>query len=408
MAAYESQANETVIDWKDDSFWVCEGASSEVDQIGVDNGRGAFEDALIHLDPGPNETDQEVMATVARGAICARLRERHQEDRRFDRLFWVVRLIILALAVVFVAVEWGGAGTVLLAFLGMVFPSVGGLQVLPGWGKRWQYWAATLVLLAVASVVAVLLAPDPGVVGAFFVGVGLGAAIFVVDGLVATALMTPVERAVRLVRGGAEPWPRLVSALLDTYWEAHTWMGSELTDYREAKLWSIDRRRRIAAALEPAAARVARDADTTPRLRRKFAPETRDLLRNRGQRIAAWLRQAECDILWPSRKAELEYQAKIAHGLAAACLGNWSELEADPPPQRARRWLRRMVPRVAVVAALIAAAVFLPGQLDIDTEAQSDVRTILILAAVAALAGAGESIPDAVQKLQGQLVKDDA
>jgi hypothetical protein len=45
---------------------------------------------------------------------------------------------------------------------------------------------------------------------------------------------------------------------------------------------------------------------------------------------------------------------------------------------------------------------------EFDTEAQSDVRTILILAAVAALAGAGEGIPDAVQKLQGQLVKDDA
>jgi hypothetical protein len=67
-----------------------------------------------------------------------------------------------------------------------------------------------------------------------------------------------------------------------------------------------------------------------------------------------------------------------------------------------------MVPRVAVVVALIAAAIFLPGQLDIDTEAQTDVRTILILSAVAALAGAGEAIPDAVQKLHGRLVKDDA
>ena len=407
MPAHESQANETVIDWRDDSFWVCEGASSEVDQIWVDNGRDAFKEAVTRLDPGPDETELEIMATVACGAICARRRERHQEDRRLDRLFWVCRLIVLALAVVFVAVEWGGAGTVLLAFVGMAFPTFGGLQILPGWGKRWQYWGATLVLLAVASIVAVVLAPDPGVVGAFFVGVGLGAAVYIVGALVAMAFNAPVERVVRLVRGGAEPWPHLVSALLDTYREAQTWAGSEATDYREARLWSIDRRRRIAAALEPAAARVARDADTTPRLRRKFAPETRDLLQVRGQRIAAWLRQAECDILWPSRKAELEYKAKIARGLAAACLGNWSELEADPPTQPARRWLRRMVPRVAVVAALIAAAVFLPGQLDIDSEAQSDVRTILILAAVAALAGAGEAIPDAVGKLQGQLVKDE-
>ncbi len=79
--------------------------------------------------------------------------------------------------------------------------------------------------------------------------------------------------------------------------------------------------------------------------------------------------------------------ARCAQGLAEACLGRWTSLEADPPQPRHATLLLRTAPRIAIAAALLATAWVIPDVLwkSLDQGAQTTLQVTLTISAVTAL-----------------------
>ena len=82
----------------------------------------------------------------------------------------------------------------------------------------------------------------------------------------------------------------------------------------------------------------------------------------RAERVIAWVRDQEAALLTPSASALADTERNLAHGLVAACLGDWDEIEADPVviPPTLTTLTSRWTPRVVVAAGLGAAALVVP------------------------------------------------
>jgi hypothetical protein len=414
VPAMSSQAppNEAVSAWTEEGFWDLPQAPSEPRSPWVTSRARAFESALESLDQLPD--DQKVViddqlklltARVVRSAIQAQVREDREETRRLRRLGLVAWFCTAALIVLLITSEWDRGDSLGLAVL------LVGILAATAWTTRRvllsvdreTYWFIAFIGLGFAALAFVVARPYPGLPAAIVVATFLGGGVYIASAVIAFAAMGPLQVAIRLVRGATEPWAYFITALLDAYDSSRrqSSLDDGTLELHYDPVWSLDRRREIARILDRAAVRVERDADVTPRLTGRFAPETRDGLRNRGERVAAWLRQVENEILWPSPVVPWTVQSTLASGLAAACLGQWSMVEADPPANRVTSWLRRMLPRVALAAALIAVAWLVPSWLDSDDD--SAIQTTLVVAAISVLVGAPDALSQAVKSVQGQL-----
>jgi hypothetical protein len=114
-----------------------------------------------------------------------------------------------------------------------------------------------------------------------------------------------------------------------------------------------------------------------------------------GQRIAAWVRRREDDLLMSVPGVS----RAMALGLLAICDRRWCDIEAEPPLTRPRRFAVRMLPRLVLAGAVGAAAVFLPDALGLKGAAHGTLTVSLAVVAVNALITPSSAISNALEKM---------
>jgi len=166
-------------------------------------------------------------------------------------------------------------------------------------------------------------------------------------------------------------------------------------------LWPSEARVDIAAKLERAAVRMQRDATFSPWLRPTVGFEARAASAARGRAVARWLREIEFNVLWPSLDGWARTKRVLVSGLVAACIGDWPAVAKLVAHEPRDPLLRRILPRVAVAAALGLAAWLVPVALGnaVSAGGASTLRVTFALMAVGSLVAPEDAVSDALKQL---------
>jgi hypothetical protein len=188
----------------------------------------------------------------------------------------------------------------------------------------------------------------------------------------------------RWVAQPPDPFPYLVLGLVD----AVSLAGKAAEhDDQIAGVPSIGRRRELARKLEDGARFIESNSGPAAPVGGGIGPEASAAVAARWRRVAAWLRELEAEVMWPSREALPDVHEKLLAGLIGACSGNWVQLDAEPPAIRVGTRLQRNAGRISLAAVVFASAWLIPAILGtaISAAGATTLRVTLIITAVTAL-----------------------
>lgn len=200
--------------------------------------------------------------------------------------------------------------------------------------------------------------------------------------LMESLLAPPVLGVLPAVARGRRRAPDPTQPLVELLFK---WAVNELpTDDNVADVRNMER---VARALESdlASARVPRGAGSVAWI---TAGE-------HGRRRAAWVRRRTDDLLMQTPGMP----AAMTQALLAVCAGHWEAVETEPTQTRGKSFIRRALPRVAVAAALVVAAILVPDVLPVKAAAKDSFTVALILLALNALLAPTDAIKEAVKRL---------
>jgi hypothetical protein len=117
------------------------------------------------------------------------------------------------------------------------------------------------------------------------------------------------------------------------------------------------------------------------------------------EKVLAWLRDTECQVLWPLPGAAEAIGQRLLTAIVGICLGDWSCVDGEPSaaPRSAR--LKRLLPRLGASAALLAVAWGVPALLGsaLSDAAATTLRVSLTITALTALITPTEALNEAAQ-----------
>jgi hypothetical protein len=271
-------------------------------------------------------------------------------------------------------------------------------QLPPPWAPKAHVYARALCYLVagITSLTVVLTLSDRhhhlSAAAKYAISAPLGFLACVLGLLTAVA----VESVSRLGSRPADPYPELLMGLL----HALDSVRKALAKAERGCVLDTPTRVKVARRLEPPA-RALSGASLSPVLGAELSPEVIVALQSEGAKVAAWLRECQVQILWPSPDAAGAVQSKLAAGLLAATRGQWETIQADPKPAPAPSWGQRYLPRLALTLALLASAWLIPQLLGSAISAGARTTLTVTLAVTAFTALFAPS--DAVSKVADQV-----
>jgi hypothetical protein len=209
-------------------------------------------------------------------------------------------------------------------------------------------------------------------------------------GVVALVIWNLLER---FLFDPPDPYPFLILRLLD----ALALTRRARSDSDETAVPGIECRREIARSLETGARSIQSNPGPAAVIGGGIGSDVSASLAIRWRRVAAWLRELETRLMWPSADGLSDVEQKLSSALIAACSGDFAALGCEPPPRTARSWIQRNAVRVTLAALVLASAWLIPLALghEIAGGAASTLRITLIITAVTALLAPEQALSDA-------------
>jgi hypothetical protein len=206
-----------------------------------------------------------------------------------------------------------------------------------------------------------------------------------------------------LVRRPSDPYPELLLGLLEALHVLR--LGQWVANRRHDKVLTGNERCWVADALERPARALCTNASMCTRVEAEFSPGVAQSLTQEGRRVAAWLHQLQAQLLWPATDTGKAVEKKLVQGLIDACQAKWGALQADPHPEPERKPGRvvKMLPRVALSVALLAAAFLIPDLLStsLSSGAQTTLTISLIVTALTALFAPSDAVSTVASDIYG-------
>jgi hypothetical protein len=206
-----------------------------------------------------------------------------------------------------------------------------------------------------------------------------------------------------VVRRPSDPYPELLLGLLEALHLLR--LGQWVANLRNDNVLTGNERCWVADALERPARALRTNASMCTRVEAEFSPGVAQSLTQKGRRVAAWLHQLQEEVLWPAADTGRSVEEKLVRGLIDACQAKWTTLEADPHPEPEGKPNRvvKMLPRVALTVALVAAAFLIPDLLSksLSSEAQTTLTVSLIVTALTALFAPSDAISTVASDIYG-------